>query len=133
MNFTGQYLTYNEYTSLGGSLDEASFDLLEFEARRKIDGRTQNRLVGGEDLPQAVKICVYHLINSISMYMDSTSNIGATGNIASENIDGYSISYVTASQLQDVVNSKRNELNNIIRDDLMGVLYNGEHLLFRGV
>ena len=133
MEFTGQYLTYDEYTSLGGSLDEASFELLEFEARRKIDGRTQNRLVGSEDVPQEVKMCEFHLINSLATYDQSTTNISNSGNIASENIDGYSITYITAGQIKDIVNSKTTEINNIIRDDLMEVRYEGQHLLFRGV
>ena len=37
MTFEGQYLTYKEYTDLGGSqIGEMPFNLLEFEARRKI-------------------------------------------------------------------------------------------------
>ena len=30
MEFNGQYLTYNEYKALGGSLDITPFNLLEF-------------------------------------------------------------------------------------------------------
>ena len=44
MEFEGQYLTYEEYIDLGGTLDLMPFNLLEFEARRKIDIRTQSRL-----------------------------------------------------------------------------------------
>ena len=46
MQFEGQYLTYPEYRSLGGTLDITPFNLLEFEARRKIDIETQSRLKG---------------------------------------------------------------------------------------
>ena len=44
MEFKGQYLTYEDYKALGGTLDLTPFNLLEFEARRRIDIKTQNRL-----------------------------------------------------------------------------------------
>ena len=45
MEFTGQYLTYQEYLALGGTLEEMPFNLLEFDARKRIDKRTLERLV----------------------------------------------------------------------------------------
>ena len=36
MEFSGQYLTYEEYRALGGTLDLAPFNILEFGARRRI-------------------------------------------------------------------------------------------------
>ena len=44
MEFEGQYLTYEDYKGLGGTLDLMPFNLLEFEARKKIDINTKNRL-----------------------------------------------------------------------------------------
>lgn len=41
MTFTNQYLNYNEYIELGGTLDELPFNLIEFECRKLIDERTQ--------------------------------------------------------------------------------------------
>ena len=69
MTFEGQYLTYAEYQALGGSaIGEMPFNLLEFEARRKIDIRTFNRIkeLDSEEIPQEVKLCEYALINSIN-------------------------------------------------------------------
>ena len=73
MEFSGQYLTYEEYRSLGGTLDLTPFNLLEFEARRKIDSRTMNRLkdIDSQDIPQEVKICEYNVINSINSYVNT--------------------------------------------------------------
>jgi hypothetical protein len=135
MNFEGQYLTYEEYKALGGTLDLTPFNLLEFESRRRIDIRTQNRLknVNSEDMPQEVKLCVYALINSIQEFASSTSNIASNRNVASENTDGYSVSYITANQISDIVKSKCDELDDIIRTYLLGVIYNGEHLMYCGV
>lgn len=133
MEFEGQYLTYEEYKALGGTLDLTPFNLLEFEARRQIDSRTLNRLKNGENIPQEVKLCVYNLINSINEFATSTSNVTSNGNIASENTDGYSISYITTDKISDIVKSKQSEIDDIIRTYLLGVVYNGEHLMYIGV
>lgn len=126
-----QYLTYEYYKALGGSLDLASFNLLEFEARRKIDIRTQNRLKNSENIPREVKHCMFKLINSISSY--SSENTSTKSGIASESTDGYSVSYVTSSQIEETIKSKSVELDDIIRTYLLGVVHNGEHLLYLGV
>ena len=134
MTFEGQYLTYIEYQNLGGSaIGEMPFNLLEFEARRQIDTRTFNRLKNGENIPQEVKICEYNLINSINEFAKSTSNVANNGNVASESTDGYSISYITSDKISEIVKSKQDEINDIIRTYLLGVIYNGEHLMYIGV
>lgn len=135
MEFSGQYLTYEEYRALGGTLDLTPFNLLEFEARRKIDLNTINRLkeVEFEDIPQEVKLCVYSLINSMSNYDEVLSNISSNGNVASENTDGYSISYITSDRISEIIKSKSDELNDTIRTYLGGVIFNGEHLMYWGV
>ena len=127
MIFNGQYLSYEEYKELGGTLDLMPFNLLEFEARRKIDIDTFNRLK--ENIPQEVKLCEYELINRIDSYFKTNT----TGNVASESTDGYSVSYITADRVSEVVKSKNDDLKDIIRTYLLGVIYNNEHLLYCGV
>ena len=136
MTFEGQYLTYAEYQELGGSaIGEMPFNLLEFEARRRIDIRTQNRLkdVDSGDIPQEVKLCEYNLINSINGFASAMTNISNNGNVASFNSDGYSESYITPAQIQDVVKSKSTELDDIVRTYLLGVIFNDQHLMYLGV
>lgn len=133
MEFSGQYLTYDEYRALGGTLDLTPFNLLEFEARRKIDIRTLNRLKNLEEQPQEVKLCAYKLIESLEGYTKTSESISNNGNVASENTDGYSISYVTADQISNVVKSKEEELNNIVRDYLLNLIVDGEHVMYLGV
>ena len=132
MEFSGQYLTYNEYRTLGGTLDLTPFNLLEYEARRKIDKRTQNRLNGATDLPQEVKMCVFSLINSMSSYDNKLSDI-SNKNIASERVGSHSVSYISGSQIQDTLISKTKELDDIIDTYLMGVVVNNEHIMYLGV
>ena len=137
MTFEGQYLTYAEYQALGGSaIGEMPFNLLEYQARKQIDLRTQKRLIGQEEIPDEVKICTYHLIDKIKAYSDSVESASSSdGSIASENTDGYSISYnqVNATQIQDIIKSKNIELEDIILTDLYGVVLSGEHLIYNGV
>lgn len=134
MTFEGQYLTYKEYTDLGGSqIGEMPFKLLEFEVRRKIDIRTFDRLKGLETIPQEVKLCEYNMINSIKSYYETTNTIGSNGNVKSEHTDGYSITYLTGSEISDLVKSRGVELDDIIRTYLLGVIVNNEHLMYCGV
>ena len=134
MTFEGQYLTYAEYQELGGSaIGDMPFNLLEFEARRKIDIKTQNRLKDAKEIPQEVKLCEYALINSINNYINATSSIANNGNVKSENTDGYSISYLSAGEISQIISSKSMEIDDIIRTYLLEVIYNDEHLMYLGV
>ena len=134
MQFEGQYLTYPEYRSLGGTLDITPFNLLEFEARRKIDIETQSRLKGTsyQNIPQEVKLCVNSLINAIHHYTESIESATQNGNVASESTDGYSVTYVKSSSIKEIISSKSVELDDIIRTYLLGVVFNNEHLMYLG-
>lgn len=130
MEFSGQYLTYNEYKSLGGNLDQTPFNLLEYEARRIIDNRTLQRLKEIEIIPQEVKMCMFSLINTINNY---ASQGQTSKNISSESVGSYSVSYTTGTQIQETINSKNAELTYIVLNYLTGVIVNGEHLVYLGV
>ena len=127
MDFKGQYLTYQEYKGLGGTLDLTPFNVLEFEARRRIDELTYNRLVGGENIPDEVKMCEFAIINKVLKDYDEEIGRGKT----SESVGSYSVSY--NSDIKKLVEDKRIEIQDIISTDLFGVVYNGEHILYGGV
>lgn len=93
MEFENQYLTYNEYVQLGGTLEEAPFNLIEFEARKIIDDYTFSRLKNLAVQKQEVKICIFKMIKSIE---SSEKTLYQNNGISSENIDGYSVSYSQA-------------------------------------
>lgn len=131
MELSGKYLTYEEYRALGGTLDLMPFELLEFECRRRIDERTQNRLRNIDKIPKEVKLCIYKLMNVMSSYDQGLDTVSR--NIANESIDGYSVSYVTGSQIQEVLKTKNKEIDDIIMTYLSGVIVNNEHILFLGV
>lgn len=127
MEFDGQYLTYEEYKALGGDLDLLPFNLLEFEARKAIDKRTQNRLKNIEEIPEEVKLCEYKMINKLNSYNKALDNISG---VSSENIDGYSVSYTNSSE---VLTNKTSEMEGIMEDYLMNVVVNGTHIMYLGV
>lgn len=120
MEFSGQYLTYGEYKGLGGTLSEMPFNLLEFETRKRIDNRTQNRIKYMSSKPEEVKLCVNAMINTLEQYVIDNSK-GINKNVASESIDGYSVSYITGSQVQEAIKSKRSELEDIMQTYLGNV------------
>lgn len=132
MTFENQYLTYSEYTSLGGEqIGEMPFNLLEYEARKQIDLRTQQRLKNVSPIPNEVKMCMFNLVNKINNYSKTLQQ--ANSNISNESIDGYSITYTNSAQIRDIIGSKITELQDIITNDLYGVIVNNEHLIYAGV
>ena len=127
MEFNNQYLTYEEYKSLGGTLGEMPFNILELKARQVINERTQNRLKNIEEIPQEVKICVYDLINTMNKY--NLSNNSTSSNVSSENTDGYSVTYKSGTEMTA---EQKAQYEDIMLTDLYGVIVNGEAILYLG-
>lgn len=130
MEFNNQYLTYEEYKSLGGTLGKMPFNILEFKCRKIIDNLTFNRLTNLKTQRQEVKMCIYDMINISSKY-EQTSNKQAQG-ITSESIDGYSVSYGSISTEQD--KARMVELESCVSDYLADCyLQNGTPYMYCGV
>lgn len=127
MEFKGQYLTYQEYLALGGTLDEMPFNLLEFNARKKIDERTFGRLVDKGQEYKEVKLCIYNMIITLNSYSSYDTQNKA---ISSENTDGYSISYGTPQK--SITEAKNSELEDIIDTYLSNLIVNDVSVLYRG-
>lgn len=128
MEFEGQYLTYQEYKALGGTLDEMPFNLLEFNARMKIDERTFGRLVDKGQEYKEVKLCVYNMITTLNSYSSYDTQNKA---ISSETTDGYSISYGTPQK--STTEAKNSELEDIIDTYLSNLIVDDVRVLYRGV
>lgn len=128
MNYGTQYLTQTEYNELGGdsSLSQNAFNLLEYESRKEIDLRTQNRIIGLTTIPNDVKICVSNLINMIKN-VDKQNN---KQNISSETVGKYTISYTSA---KDIVDTNKKQINDIIKKDLYNTKINDIPVLYKGV
>ena len=127
MEFNGKYLTYEEYQGLGGNLDQTPFNLLEFNARKKIDERTFGRLINKGQEYQEVKLCEFNMIIILNSYSSYDTQNKA---ISSENTDGYSISYGTPQK--SVIEAKNSELESIIDTYLTDLVVDGVRVLYRG-
>ena len=86
MEFSEQYLTYEEYMTLGGTISKMPFNILEFEVRKRINNRTQNRIKYMASKPEEVKLCVNAMINTLVQYTIDNSK-GINKNITIESID----------------------------------------------
>lgn len=134
------YLTYAEYTSLGGTLSESAYTLYEFRAESIINWYTFNRLKKDTTFPDEVKKCMYMLINLLvaqdeAMGGDSASGGGGStpSQIASQSNDGVSVSYSIMSTTE-LIQYRKNELDEIVQRQLQGVMNElGHRLLYRGL
>lgn len=134
------YLTYDEYVQFGGkSLEETAFEDLEFQARSVIDWWTFNRLSNETRYPEAVKRCVFRLVQLINdrqqamLVGSQSSDSTKTAGIASESNDGVSTTYNTLSATEAVATLQK-EMEDVIRLYLSTIRNSlGHNLLYRGV
>ncbi len=123
------YLTYAEYTNYGGSLSQSEFTLFEFRARKRIDYWTDCRVQNMETVPEAVKLCMMHVIKFDEKFgSDAAADSPA---VASFNTDGYSENYGSASEQAAAAASS-------LWSTVKSLLYgenddNGTPLLYRGL
>lgn len=127
MEFEGQYLTYDEYQSLGGNLDQTPFNLLEYNARKKIDEKTFGRLIDKGQEYQEVKLCVFNMITTLNSYSSYDTQNKA---VSSESTDGYSISYGTPQK--SITEAKNSELEISIDTCLANLIIDNIPVLYRG-
>lgn len=134
------YLTYEEYQSMGGTLDSASYENFEFEAEAIINWYTFSRLKNDTVIPEAVKRLMKYLIdlaqqkaNLLAAGTNSSGSESSSAAIASQSNDGVSISYNILSASELMSNLKEQE-GNTIRRYLQDVTNEaGRKLLYRGL
>lgn len=133
------YLTFEEYQEMGGTLEKAAFDTLEFEAECIVNWYTFNRLEKEEEYPEKLKRVMFSLIRFIEaknalLFPNGDSVIpAAEGIIASQSNDGVSISYATISATNLMTNYKT-EIDDLVKRGLTGVVDSlGRKLLYRGL
>lgn len=147
------YLTYEQYTEMGGTLEETAFNNFEYEAETIVNWYTFNRLKEETEYPEELARCMYRLIELVKLEADalilgqqtSTSMVGSeeisveiTPPIKSQSNDGVSISYnsIDAQSLFDKLDSmgKDSPLTKIIFRYLNGVRNSqGKKLTYRGL
>ena len=123
------YLTYEQYTAWGGTMEEAAFELAELKARKRIDGMTQGRVAGMAEVPQAVRAAMMEIIAVDAVYGANAQSEAPV--VASFSTDGYSESYGSAESRTATVEKR---LTAQVEALLFGVTDDaGVPLLYAGV
>lgn len=136
------YLTYEQYTDLGGTLSETVFSDCEIEAEMLVNWYTFDRLKNEEEYSEDVQKCMYMLIKYIALQsgldgtgaVDENGNVSASGgSIASQSNDGVSTSYNVLSA-QELLDNAKSKIESIIKMGLQGVVNSlGRKVLYRGL
>lgn len=125
-----QYLTFEEYQSYGGQLDEPTFNREELKAQKRIDFLTNNRLMNDTVIPEPVKVAIYEvmlLFKEKENYENPESQ-----NVAGFSNDGVSVTFENQS-VKEYQESFDNRLSAKVKELLFGVSNEaGISLLYRG-
>lgn len=135
------YLTYYEYISMGGTLDDSAYMNYYYRAKARIDWVTFNRLDNFTEFPEELKRCVYRLIElyqnrDLASNLDLTSDsasVGASGIIKEQSNDGVSVVYNTMTA-GDTVQLMNSEIDDTIRMYLSNVRDSlGRKITYKGL
>ena len=79
------YLTFTDYQNMGGTLDETTFNDLEFAAECKVNWYTFDRLKKekSEDYPAELPRCMFRLIKLINEQQMASAIDGQGGDSSS--------------------------------------------------
>ena len=121
-----QYITYEEYTEIGGTLDLTAFNRNIDRACGFIDANTQNRLQSVLEVSQRAKACVRDLVEHFASNVSS----GRVVTSKSQSAGGVSESESYATKTTDEINC---EMLNIVYDYLATEKDDcGTPLMYRG-
>lgn len=121
-----QYLTYEQYKSMGGELNETAFKRNIDRACGFVDIHTQSRLQSVLEVSQRVKACVCDLVE----YLANNVSSGKAVTSKSQSAGGVSESESYASKTTDEMNC---EMFNIVYDYLTTEKDDcGTPLMYRG-
>lgn len=122
------YLTYEEYSLMGGKVPFEEFPPLEFRSRKRLDYVTNHRIKRMKNVPYAVKVCMRELIDLENTC--GTIKITQNPTPTSFSNDGYTETYGNALN----ITTADQTLNRVIYQLLDGEYDDeGTPLLYRGV
>lgn len=100
-----KYITYDEYTALGGSVSAELFNSLELKARIKLDNFTLDRIkLGKLEVTERVKVVMAEYINILAKTSESENQAG--GRVNSFSNGRVSITYDNSKSEQQELNEK---------------------------
>lgn len=84
---SGPYLTYEEYVSNGGTVEESAFPVLERRARARLDYWTQDRI---EEADDDIRLCMTLIVDAMDSAQKSSQGGGPVSSFSN---DGVSVSF----------------------------------------
>ena len=120
-----QYLTYEEYTEIGGTLDLTAFKRNIDRACAMIDIRTQSRLEVFDSIPQIVKMVCADLVEYIATNTVEKPIVTSKSQSAGGVSESESYAVKTADDFA-------NDLDRIIEPLALVKTKNGISILYRG-
>lgn len=121
-----QYLTYEEYTEIGGTLDLTAFERNIDRACAIVDSHTQNRLQSVLEVSRRVKSCVRDLVEYLANNMSSGKAVTSKSQSAGGVSESESYIVKTADEMYG-------DIQNILCDYLYGLRDDkGTPLMYRG-
>lgn len=121
-----QYLTYEEYTEIGGTLDLTAFKLNIDRACGIIDNTTQKRIKAMKSVPQAAKALCRELVEYLA------ANLGSSKQISSHSQSAGGVSESESYVIRST-EERAGEIGDMIKDYLLNETDdNGTPLLYRG-
>jgi glutamyl-tRNA reductase len=118
------YLTYEDYKTIGGTLEETAFNRNIDRACAMIDTRTQSRLKAFEEIPKIVKTVCADLLEYIS-----TNTVAKTVQSKSQSAGGVSESESYAVKTAD---DYAHDLERIFEPLYVVKTKNGISILYKG-
>ena len=120
------YLTYEEYSNMGGVLDLTAFNRFSDRAFGTVDNATHNRIEPMHGVPKKAKALCRDLVEYLAR--NDTTKIAVTSRSQSAGGVSESESYVTKTEVE-----LQADIDNMIADYLMAETDdNGTPLLYRG-
>ena len=118
------YIDYAYYTETykGSTIPESAFSKFATKAENKVNLMTFDRIDTSKDYMDKVKMCCCEIAESL--YTADKEDSKSAGNVLSERVGDYSVSFVDNSNLEKLRSAK---LKSIVQDwlALTGLLYRG--------
>ena len=106
------YLTYREYSNLGGKAPESDFERLELLAEKRLDYWTQNRI---QEPDEDVRLCMTLIIDA------EYSDLSGEHDVSSFSNDGVSVSFSDAQTKEQKWGSVYDRIVEILPVELVSV------------
>ena len=119
------YLTYEEYTEIGGTLDSTAFNRNIDRACAMIDIRTQSRLEAFESIPQIVKIVCADLVGYIATNTVEKSIVTSKSQSAGGVSESESYAVKTADDFANDLDRIFEPLGTVKTTNGISILYRG--------